>query len=493
LRSYANGIKCLFSFLRENGVDDFHLLNRELLEHWQDSMRERVPPLRASTRSVYGTGVRRLIKWAAERGIVEADLERAVKGISRRLKKGAPGERPISKDDLARLMDYLGSRHSRPSTIALRDRALFYFLLETGLQVTEAVQLTRANFEAGHVRMRDGAFVEFAVSATVTRFIREYLRARTDDLPWLWAKHGNNSNVVIGRLDKQGVRQIWERISFKLKIERFSSRRLRRTTGAVLFDQGVAGHDVARHLRLADPRSIRRYPVVKVAMGASKQPLEVMEHLIHFATIDNSESRDWWFIDDGRVVLVEGYRSGPETWWFPSSGMVAREGHDLFASEGEARVAAIRLLESERESIDRKLEALEIESVFAGKVAAEMISESDGALAEVGIGFARSLLREASPAARRTYKKGVDNLFAFLRQNGVDDFHLVTNELLEAWQASMHNRPLKPGTRSVYGTAVRRLIKWAAERRIVDRNLWRAVKGVPRGGWVPRLVAGPTP
>jgi hypothetical protein len=55
VRGYGVGLKNLFAFLRARGVDDLADLNRQLLEDWQTSLRERVPPLKrraaaASTR-----------------------------------------------------------------------------------------------------------------------------------------------------------------------------------------------------------------------------------------------------------------------------------------------------------------------------------------------------------------------------------------------------------------------------------------------------------
>ncbi|MHB8589812.1 MAG: tyrosine-type recombinase/integrase [Candidatus Dormibacteraceae bacterium] len=380
VRSYGQGLKNLFAFLRSRGVEDLHYVTPELLQAWQDSMRERVPPLRAGSRAIYSTAARQLIKWAAERGIVDVTLEAAIKGVRTRRSDGRTARPAIGDEDLAKLIEYLRPRRPRMSVIDLRDRALFYFLLATGLQISEALQVTRTNYEKGRLRQTTGTYVEFETPTVVVEFIRDYLRARRDELPWLWIKHGNNTNVS-GPLEDSGVREAWARICFHLEIERFNSRQLRRTSAGVLLDAGIDGATVAKHLNHANSSAIRKF--AKVRRLSQEKTVEVMDRVIQASgtSIEDREARNWWVVHEGAVISATGYEMGPASrgeWWFPSLGWSMHEGRDIFPSASEARATAIHLLVAERDAINRKVDALELEELFSvqhpGKLVAGRIT-----------------------------------------------------------------------------------------------------------------------
>jgi site-specific recombinase XerD len=281
VRSYGIGVKNLFTFLRANDVEDFAELTRDLLERWQDSMRERTPPLRAGSRSLYSTAARRLIEWAADRGIVPLELTRAIKGVRARHRSEEHARQPISEEDLAKLMNYLGPRRPRMSVIDLRDRALFYVFIATGMRVSEVLQMTRDHYERGRVRQKGGSYVEFELTPTVVEFVGDYLRTRRDDLPWVWIRHGNNTNVT-GQLEDSGVREIWRRLCYHLSIERFTTHQLRHTAATLLLEQGVDSAMVAKHLHHADLRTVHKYAHVR--RGQQQKTLDVMEHVIQLGS-----------------------------------------------------------------------------------------------------------------------------------------------------------------------------------------------------------------
>src|SRR5579872_5778029 len=139
IHSYSRSVRELLALFSSDGSDSLASLTAEHLERWQDQVGMR--PLQASTRAVYGTGVRQFIRWAAERELVDGRLERSVVRVKCFPKK----PRPLAAEDLRRVIEYLGPRHHGTS-IELRDRALFYFLLETGARISEALQVTRDNF-----------------------------------------------------------------------------------------------------------------------------------------------------------------------------------------------------------------------------------------------------------------------------------------------------------------------------------------------------------
>lgn len=277
VRSYGIGIKNFFAFLRDQGVDDLADINRDLLERWQDSLRERVPPLKAGSRSLYSTAVRQLIRWAADRDIVDLKLERAIVGVKMRHKDDEHVRQPIAPEDLVRLMAYLGPRRSRMTVIDLRDRALFFVLFETGVRVSEALQMPRVGYERCRARQKGGSYVDIELTPTVVEFVREYLRVRTDDLPWLWIAIGNNASSV-RQLADSGVREVWRRLCHRLDIERFTTHQLRHTCATELRAAGITEQGQADHLHHADTRTVHKYAKGR---GAERQrTLDVMEELI---------------------------------------------------------------------------------------------------------------------------------------------------------------------------------------------------------------------
>lgn len=289
VRGYGIGIKNLFAFLRERGVDDLADVDRQLLEDWQDSLRDRIPPLRANSRQLYATGVRRMIEWAAERDIVDIKLLKAIARV--RTRRRSENERqPVPANDLALLMAHLGPRRRRMSIIDLRDRALFFFFLETGMRVGEVLQVMRTNYVAGRVRQKGGSWVEFQIGPAVAEFIADYTRVRTDDSPYLWVKHGNNA-AVTGRLADSGVREIWRRLCAQLGIERFTTHQLRHTSATVIHERGLGDElTIAAHLHHADTRTAHRY--VKVSEESKQRVLEGFEHLIRQVAGESSFPRE---------------------------------------------------------------------------------------------------------------------------------------------------------------------------------------------------------
>jgi len=285
IRNYGIGIKNFFGFLRENGVDDLVHLNRELIEGWQASLRQRIPPLKSSSRSLYATAVRQLIRYAADCDILDLKLERAVRGVRRRRRDDDEGDgerQPISEEDLEVLKAWFGPRRPRMRLIDLRDRALFFFLLDTGLRVNEALQVRRDSFARGRVRQKGGGpWVDFELTPTSSAIVREYLDERVDAEPWLWIRIGNNFNVG-GALQDSGVLEVWRRTCQRLGIERFVTHQLRHTSATILLAEDVDHVVVANRLHHKDLRMVKRY--AKVRPKLKQRANDVMDQLLQAST-----------------------------------------------------------------------------------------------------------------------------------------------------------------------------------------------------------------
>jgi site-specific recombinase XerD len=272
VRIYGTAIKNFFAFARDQGVDDLHDADRNLIERWQDALRNRTPPLRASSRSLYSTSVRQLLRWAAERDIVDWRLEKAIVGV--RTRHNLP--RPIPPADLAQLKAYLGPRRPRMTALELRDRAMFYFFLTSAARVSEALQVRRRDFERARVVQKGGTEKELRIPPTVVEMVNDYLAARRDDLPWLWIAHGNNVNAV-RKLADSGVREAWRRLCYLLGIDRFTTHQLRHTAITELLDRGIGELAIADHAGHHGLQTIHNYGQVRT--HAREQLLDAMEDL----------------------------------------------------------------------------------------------------------------------------------------------------------------------------------------------------------------------
>jgi integrase/recombinase XerD len=273
VRIYLAALKQFSAFLREQGIEDLHQLDRDLVERWQDSLRQRVPPLKSSSRSLYGTATRLLLRWAAEKGIVDWRLEKAVVGT--RTRHSLP--RPIPPDDLALIKSVLAPRRARMTVVELRDRAMFHYFLTSGARVSEALQVRKRDFERPIVIQKGGTEKELRIPATVVTMVHDYLSVRRDDLPWLWLAHGNNVNAV-HRLEASGVREAWRRLCIQLRIDRFTTHQLRHTCATELLERGVSELAIMEHLGHHNLQTLHVYSQVRDKQR--KHVEDVMEQLV---------------------------------------------------------------------------------------------------------------------------------------------------------------------------------------------------------------------
>ena len=253
IRSYMWTVSKLIAFLEGEGLRDFTEVTRDHLERWQDAILDE--QLSARSRQAASSIARSLLRWAAEREIVDWRLERAIAPV--RVKRTK--RRPIPGRDLARILAYLGPRRPHMTLVELRDRALFVYLLVTGARVSEALQAKRGDYVAPIVIQKGGSEKTLRTSPTALDMVIDYLRARRDDSPWLWIKHGNNINAAGARLESSGVREAWIRLAIDLQIKRFTTHQVRHSCATVLANAGVSPAAIADHLGHADLKTVMQY------------------------------------------------------------------------------------------------------------------------------------------------------------------------------------------------------------------------------------------
>lgn len=270
VRSYRWALDDLVRFLRANGVDDLAYVDRDLLERWQDQLRDRETRLgrllKASTRSIASTAVRRLIRWGAERDMLDWTVERAVVKVHTR--KSEP--RPLEPQVLHALQaHYARSSHN---LLWMRDRALFFAFITSGGRVTELLQMNRDDYTQPVVIQKGGYEKTLRFPLEAIAMMAEYLTLRRDDLPHMWIAAGNNVNVV-RRLEASGVRAIWMRVCHELGLPRFTTHQLRHTYGTELAEDVdvevvadlMGHHDLRTAMRYVKIRDRRRQLAVDAA------------------------------------------------------------------------------------------------------------------------------------------------------------------------------------------------------------------------------------
>jgi len=224
VRTYRWGLQDLFEGMKQAGLRDVHDLSRGILEDWQDTMGER--KWRPRSRSLAVTAARQFIRWASERDLVDFRLEKAL--VKVKTPDGRP--RPLPKADLEKVKAYLLPRRPRMNIVALRDRALFFYLLTTGARVSEALQVRRDDIETPVVRQKGGTEKVLLMPPACQELVEDYLRGRRDDSPWLWVSH--KSNAPLSRLGPPGVREIWRKLARKLGITPWTTSTARSATNS---------------------------------------------------------------------------------------------------------------------------------------------------------------------------------------------------------------------------------------------------------------------
>lgn len=275
VRIYRWAVADLFDFLHRRGIDEIGGLTRDELERWQDSLRDpdRQPKaLTASSRNMAHNAARQMLRFAAEHDLVDWRLERAIVKVRTRQKD----PQPIPEADFAKLRAFLLPRRPRMDIVALRDRALWAYLVTTTARVSEALQVRRDDFEAPIVVQKGGTEKRLRIPDVARELVEDYLRARVDKNPWLWI--GYRTNTPTDRLRPAGVLKIWKKIARKVGIRPFTTHQLRHTGASALFEARVSDIIIADKMGHHGTGTLHHY--TKIPARERERVDEVMEELI---------------------------------------------------------------------------------------------------------------------------------------------------------------------------------------------------------------------
>lgn len=164
---------------------------------------------------------------------------------------------PIQGVDITEF-DYLLSACTGRAFTAIRDKALFYFMLDTGARAREllSIDLSDCEFTSGRVMIRQGKgrkprIIYFGKRTRKT--IREYLKSRTDSNPALWISDDGE------RLGYTGLRLLIRRRAKKAGIEPPSPHDFRRGFALAYLRAGGDIFTLQKLMGHSDIQVLRRY------------------------------------------------------------------------------------------------------------------------------------------------------------------------------------------------------------------------------------------
>jgi site-specific recombinase XerD len=158
----------------------------------------------------------------------------------------------FTQDDLDRLELATSGR----DLLSLRNRALVYFLLDTGCRLAEATNMliTDVNLNEGRVQVRCGKGGKDRIVWLGTRALKSllrYLRTRTDRNPALWVGQ-------YGPVTRAGMRMILEKLGKSCNVH-CHAHKFRRTTALTMLRNGCDIYSIRSLLGHSDLQVLQRY------------------------------------------------------------------------------------------------------------------------------------------------------------------------------------------------------------------------------------------
>jgi site-specific recombinase XerD len=250
--AYGWALKHWLRITAARGVDEPAQITVADVEAFQDFLVESGKS--KQSQRIGSTALREMLKWAAAKQLVPAELHLAVSKV--RVPRGVP--RPVAAEDLKRLLLYLLPLKPRMTILEVRDRALALYLLGTSSRVSEALQVTERDWEHAWVIQKGGGQQALLSPPIVVEAVRLYLARRGPVASeFVWITH--DTNRPVRRLTPEGARGIFERLARQVGIRHFSPHQLRHSAASVLLDRGVPVTGIADHLGHADLSTVMGY------------------------------------------------------------------------------------------------------------------------------------------------------------------------------------------------------------------------------------------
>lgn len=264
MREYVN------AFLQQSGVSSVSLLayRRDLekllaqfSQHPETAKREELiayftlqgKELSPSSLSRRVSVVRSFYSFLEKEGLIS---ENPMKGVSAAAFEKKEGE-VLDREEFTHLLEY-----SVPGFRGIRDRAMLMLLCETGMRVTELVELSCRDLREGCVLCGKGSRRRsVSISPGLQDALSQYLAVRS-----LYAGQ-DGALFVTSRGTKMTRQGFWknlkERAVYSGIAKTISPHTLRRSLALHWMEEGRAREEITRILGNADPASLRNYKCTK--------------------------------------------------------------------------------------------------------------------------------------------------------------------------------------------------------------------------------------
>jgi integrase len=243
-------------------------LTREVLEDWQDAhVSDWIP----RTRGLASVAIRQFLKFGIENDyIADAKLPRALAKV----KQPDPEPHPIPEEDLVKIKAALLPYPEGAGVVALRNRALFFFILATAGRVSEILQVRVDDYTAPNVIQKGGTRKTLGVPPEACQLVRDYLSARVSlhESPYLWISYTPQTR---GRLMTPGqVRRVWLKLCAEIGVSYWTTHEIRHSCATELLKAKVPHLVIANHMGHHGLATISNY--AKVLDEAKREVMSIM-------------------------------------------------------------------------------------------------------------------------------------------------------------------------------------------------------------------------
>jgi site-specific recombinase XerD len=191
LRNYSYQLGQFVAFCFQAGLKDAHDITTHHVRAFLLSLQEKNNPI--SVHDYYGS-INRFFNWMVEEGILPQNPMRNIKPP--RMPKLTP--KPFSRRDIDNLLLLCSGNRF----LEVRNRALVFLFLDTGLRLSEAanIQLKDIDFERETIKVMGKGAKErrVRIGKTTQKTILRYLLMRSDNLPCLWVTEERRPLTVAG-------------------------------------------------------------------------------------------------------------------------------------------------------------------------------------------------------------------------------------------------------------------------------------------------------
>jgi integrase/recombinase XerD len=162
---------------------------------------------------------------------------------------------PIDLQDLKLILDTCNSKKLSD----LRDKAILLCLLDTGARAEELLNMDLSDIEliTGSMTIKHGKGGkgrEVYIGSKARKVLRTYIKARNDDIPYLWIKLD-----ATGRLDYYGLRAILNRRCDKAGVRKWMPHSFRRAFALNMLRAGCDVYSLQKLMGHADLQILLRY------------------------------------------------------------------------------------------------------------------------------------------------------------------------------------------------------------------------------------------